>query len=82
MLRRAVRLPEELGAVMEPAAAREGLQRLAPLRRLSEALVPDPGSDVGRVAALESQYYMRNQLLRDAGLGGHGPFAGDPHAAG
>jgi len=70
LLRRAVRLPEELCAVMGPDAAREGLRRLEPLRRLRESLVPDPGSDVGRVAALESQYYMRNQLLRDADWAG------------
>ena len=70
MLRRAVRLPEELSAVMGPDAAREGLKRLGPLRLLREALVPDPGSDVGRVAALEFACYMRNQLLRDADWAG------------
>ena len=70
MLRRAVRLPEELSAVMGPDAAREGLRRLAPLPRLREALIPDPGSDVGRVEALESACYMRNQLLRDADWAG------------
>ena len=70
MLRRAVRLPEELSAVMGPDAAREGLKRLAPLQRLRDVLVPDPGSDVGRVAALESACYMRNQLLRDADWAG------------
>jgi asparagine synthase (glutamine-hydrolysing) len=28
--------------------------------------MPDPGNDHARVTALESQLYMRNQLLRDA----------------
>jgi len=70
MLRRAVRLPEELGAVMTPDAAREGLERLQPVARLREGLTPDPGSAVGRIAALESQGYMRNQLLRDADWAG------------
>jgi asparagine synthase (glutamine-hydrolysing) len=70
MLRRAVRLPEELEAVMGRDAAREGLSRLQPVRRLGGALIPDPGSDVGRVAALESEFYMRNQLLRDADWAG------------
>jgi asparagine synthase (glutamine-hydrolysing) len=70
VLRRAVRLPEELGAVMGPDAARDGLRRLDLLRRLDDCLVPDPGSDVGRVAALESQFYMRNQLLRDSDWAG------------
>jgi asparagine synthase (glutamine-hydrolysing) len=40
------------------------------LRRIAEALVPDPGSDVGRVCALESTQYLRNQLLRDADWAG------------
>ena len=31
---------------------------------------PDPGSDTGRVCALESANYMRNQLLRDADWAG------------
>jgi asparagine synthase (glutamine-hydrolysing) len=70
MLRRAVRLPEELDAVMGRDAAAEGLQRLAPLQRLRSGLTPDPGSDVGRVEALESAFYMRNQLLRDADWAG------------
>jgi len=70
MLRRAVRLPEELGEVMAPDDAREGLRRLEPLLRLREALIPDPGSDIGRVAALESQFYLRHQLLRDADWAG------------
>ena len=32
--------------------------------------MPDPGSDVARVCALESAHYMRNQLLRDADWAG------------
>ncbi len=70
MLRRAVRLPEELDAIMGPEMAREGLERLAPVEGLRRAITPDPGSDIGRVAALESACYMRNQLLRDADWAG------------
>ena len=55
---------------MDPDLAREGLRRLQPLRRLAAALPPDPGSDIGRVCALESAHYMRNQLLRDADWAG------------
>ena len=55
---------------MDAGLAREGLRRLRPLRRLSASLVPDPGSDVARVAVLESTQYMRNQLLRDADWAG------------
>ena len=70
LLRRGLFLPHELKEVMDPAAAREGLRRLRPLRRLAQTLSPDPGSDVGRVCALESAHYMRNQLLRDADWAG------------
>src|SRR6202012_2466364 len=63
-------LPHELGAFMSPDLVREGLRRLKPLRRLSRGLVPDPESDNGRVALLESSQYLKNQLLRDADWAG------------
>jgi asparagine synthase (glutamine-hydrolysing) len=70
LLRRGLFLPHELGQVMDLEIAREGLRRLKPLRRLAATLMPDPGSDVARVCALESSHYMRNQLLRDADWAG------------
>jgi asparagine synthase (glutamine-hydrolysing) len=70
LLRRGLFLPYELKEVMDPGLAREGLRRLKPLRHLAATLSPDPGSDVGRVCALESVHYMRNQLLRDADWAG------------
>src|SRR5262249_29386662 len=70
LLRRGLYLPYELKEVMDPAVAQEGLRRLQPLRRLAATLTPDPGSDIGRVCALESAHYMRNQLLRDADWAG------------
>ncbi len=66
LLRRALHLPDELGAIMGREPAREGLDRLAPLLRLQADLIPDPGSATGRIACLESSNYMRFQLLRDA----------------
>jgi asparagine synthase (glutamine-hydrolysing) len=69
-LRRGLFLPHELADVIDPELARCGLERLQPLAHLQAQLVPDPGSDVGRVAALESAIYMRNQLLRDADWAG------------
>ena len=36
------------------------------LALVENAMTPDPGTDFGRVAALEASLYMRNQLLRDA----------------
>jgi asparagine synthase (glutamine-hydrolysing) len=70
LLRRGLFLPYELAGILDPAVAREGLRRLMPLRRIAANLVPDPGSDVGRVCALESANYLRNQLLRDADWAG------------
>jgi asparagine synthase (glutamine-hydrolysing) len=70
LLRRGLFLPYELNEVMGPDLAREGLRRLKPLRRLADNLSPDPGSNVGRVCALESAHYMRSQLLRDADWAG------------
>jgi asparagine synthase (glutamine-hydrolysing) len=70
LLRRGLFLPNELGEVMDPEIAREGMHRLRPLSRLEANLRPDPGSDVGRVTVLESAHYMRNQLLRDADWAG------------
>jgi asparagine synthase (glutamine-hydrolysing) len=69
-LRRGLFLPHELPALMDADMAREGLARLGFLRRLGASLEPDPGSDIGRVCALESTNYMKNQLLRDADWAG------------
>ncbi len=66
LLRRGLFLPDELPKIVEPDFVREGLRRLEPLRRLGACLVPDPGTDMGRICVLESSHYMRNQLLRDA----------------
>lgn len=70
LLRRGLFLPDELDAVLGRDIVREGLRKLAPLERLAASLSPDPGSDVGRVCALESSHYLRNQLLRDADWAG------------
>jgi asparagine synthase (glutamine-hydrolysing) len=65
LLRRGIFMPWELDAVMDPELARQGLTELRPLELVAGALEPDPGTDFGRVAVLESALYMRNQLLRD-----------------
>ncbi|HEV2551854.1 MAG TPA: asparagine synthase (glutamine-hydrolyzing) [Stellaceae bacterium] len=70
LLRRGLFLPTELPEIMDPGLVREGLHRLQPFRRLAQSLEPDPRSDVGRVCALESANYLRNQLLRDADWAG------------
>ena len=70
LLRRAVLMPFELDKVMDPAMAREGLAELDPLGAIERSVTPDPGSDNGRVCALETSNYMRNQLLRDSDWAG------------
>jgi asparagine synthase (glutamine-hydrolysing) len=70
LLRRGLFLPHELGQILDPDIAREGLRRLRPLDRLAETVRCDPGGDVPRMCALESSHYLRNQLLRDADWAG------------
>jgi asparagine synthase (glutamine-hydrolysing) len=70
LLRRGLFLPHELPALIGAELAREGLERLQLTSLLGAALEPDPASDVGRVCALESLNYLRNQLLRDADWAG------------
>jgi len=70
LLRRGLFLPHELDAVLDPDVAREGLRRLDPIGGLAASITPDPGTDVGRLCALESSQYLRNQLLRDADWAG------------
>lgn len=67
LLRRSVFLPWELSSLLGADRAVAALEDL----RLEESVLrpvthPDPGTDVARVAAMESALYMRNQLLRDA----------------
>ena len=69
-LRRALFLPFELPALLDPETIRTGLRRLDPVGRLAAELTPDPGSPLARVAAFEATQYMRNQLLRDADWAG------------
>lgn len=70
LLQRGLHLPGELPQILNRDVAQEGLRRLGPLNLLNTSLVPDPGSDTGRVCVLESTHYLRNQLLRDADWAG------------
>jgi len=58
-------LASELPALLGEDIAAEGLGRLDVLALIERAVTPDPGNAFGRVAALESSLYLRNQLLRD-----------------
>lgn len=66
LAKRGLFMPWELGAVLGPDVAAEGLQRLLPLRLIDAQLKPSPRTPFARVAVLESSLYLRNQLLRDA----------------
>jgi asparagine synthase (glutamine-hydrolysing) len=65
LLRRGLFMPWELNKVLEPNVVEQGLCRLAPLLRVSDALAAGPRAWHAKVATLESSLYMRNQLLRD-----------------
>jgi asparagine synthase (glutamine-hydrolysing) len=70
LLRRSLFLPSEISNILDPEFTVAGLARLDALGLLRANLDPDPGCDVGRVAALELGTYTRNQLLRDADWAG------------
>jgi asparagine synthase (glutamine-hydrolysing) len=65
LLRRGLFMPWELAGVVGQDLAHEGLVRLDILRRMEESLEPDPGTPFARVAALETTFFLRDQLLRD-----------------
>ncbi len=68
LLRRALHLEDELDALLDKTWVSEGLERLATSKSLNDSVhaLTIAGSSVhGQVAALESCWYMRNQLLRD-----------------
>jgi asparagine synthase (glutamine-hydrolysing) len=65
LLRRGVFMPWELDAVLEPEVVRIGLHRLRWHDRIGAKLEGGPTTSPARVALLEAELYMRNQLLRD-----------------
>ncbi|HSV28488.1 MAG TPA: asparagine synthase-related protein, partial [Candidatus Omnitrophota bacterium] len=69
LLRRGMFMPWELPKVMEPDMAREGWRALAP-RLALEATCARIGPPRLKVGALETAWYMRNQLLRDSDWAG------------
>lgn len=70
-LKRGLFMPWELKALIpDEAFVQEGLSRLDLFGRLQRDIEPDPDSGFARVAALESSWYLRNQLLRDADWAG------------
>ncbi len=64
LLRRGMFMPWELPQILDDEIVREGWAELQTLSRLEET-VRGIGSDYLKVSALEMQWYMKNQLLRD-----------------
>jgi asparagine synthase (glutamine-hydrolysing) len=68
LLRRALYLEGELDALLDESWLREGLERLSTVAAIMATLSPlsrAGASPHAQIAALESCWYMRNQLLRD-----------------
>ncbi len=71
LLLRGLFLPSQLGDVLDDRDfTQQGLARLDPLARLANALKDGPSAPFGVVAAFESCFYLRNQLLRDTDWAG------------
>ena len=69
LLRRALYMPWELPDIMDPDLAREGLKELDVRTRLRATANPID-SPRAKLTALESAWYMQNQLLRDSDWAG------------
>ncbi len=69
LLRRAYCLPWELDSLMDAETVKEGWERLQTRSRLS-ASIEGIQRDKTAVSMLETAWYMRNQLLRDADWAG------------
>ena len=69
LLKRGIFLPWELPKVLDPEFAAQGMKRLDPLLRL-EATVAPHRTPRAKLRALETAWYMRNQLLRDSDWAG------------
>jgi asparagine synthase (glutamine-hydrolysing) len=68
LLRRALHLENELDAILDESWLKEGLERLSTTKAINESLAAlrvAGTSGHAQIAALESCWYMRNQLLRD-----------------
>ena len=69
LLRRGLFMPWELEQVLDPDMARQGWRELEQVKTL-DATVKDIAAPHLRISALETSWYMRNQLLRDADWAG------------
>lgn len=64
LLRRGMFLPWELSSILDPDLVRQGMRELQPLLEL-DSVCAWTGEMREKLIALEMNYYLRNQLLRD-----------------
>lgn len=69
LLRRSLYMPWELADVLDPDLARQGWRAIEPMLR-DEGAAADLATPGARITVLESEWYMRNQLLRDSDWAG------------
>jgi len=69
LLKRGLFMPWELSGLMDGEAVRQGMAGLDPLRRLEE-LAAGADTPERQIGLLETGWYMKNQLLRDADWAG------------
>ena len=69
LLRRGLFMPWELTEFLDPELVRAGWREIEPMARLSQTIAGLTRPRL-RVSALETQWYMMNQLLRDADWAG------------
>jgi asparagine synthase (glutamine-hydrolysing) len=70
LLRRGLFLPSELHGELDPELVVDGLARLEPLARAHDAALSPVQNTLARMISMESVFYLRNQLLRDADWAG------------
>lgn len=69
LLKRGLFMPWELNSLLDREAVRQGMATLDPLRRLEE-LAAGADTSERQIGLLETGWYMKNQLLRDADWAG------------
>src|SRR5262249_11741491 len=69
LLRRGLFMPWELSDILDGDLLRSGWQQLAPIATIERDIADIPSAS-STVSCLESCWYMRNQLLRDADWAG------------
>jgi asparagine synthase (glutamine-hydrolysing) len=65
LMKRGLFMPEELPLILPREVIEAGMTRLNLREHIAQSITPDPRSAFARVAALESTFFLGDQLLRD-----------------